>query len=144
MTYSTSWKVPRKKEKVSLQLLRFVILNDEHQLLGRIRTPGQWLEGFIELPTFTLESTSSVPKQYPALYDYVENFVDLQQPDFISRNQITKYRFTNLYFTLRVSQFKELLDQHHQLFTEYQFFDRAAPWTSLVKKHLAAVLSCAR
>lgn len=125
------------KKQIHTTLLRFIVhRKKENLLLGEEKKSGQWLQGYRELPTFSLSSEEGLDKQYLAVGDFIEDYLDLQQPLFQIKNTITKYKFENLIYHISEQKFLEILEKLSYSQDKYQFFKLDQKFSSLTHKIL--------
>ena len=79
------------KDKKKYTLARLIRVKNG-QLLGFKKKPGEWLEGYWELPTFIVDISEF--KHYP----YIDSSEILEDPLFSIKSTITTHSFTNLVF----------------------------------------------
>ena len=127
-------KVPiykKKSSKPKIQLIRFIVPSGSFQYLGLPKSTGQWIQGFIELPTFSLSTQERrVVEEYPLIGDYIEEFIDLENPLQSFTNTITKYRFLNSIYLLSESKFLALLRKSN-IENIYRPCSREETWSGL-------------
>lgn len=102
--YAQKEKLILKKKMHSLSLLRIVVKKG-NEILVYQKTPGEWLEGQLELPTFIIESSDPVLIQYPELPEKMT--LDLESFKSFSTS-ITKYKIVNYLWEITEKEFKKV------------------------------------
>ncbi len=112
------------KDKKKYKLARLIKLKNGH-LLGFKKKPGQWLEGYWELPTFIIDITDF--KHYP----YIDSSEILSEPLLAIKSTITDHSFTNFIFMADHLD-ERILDLLEQDYAYHPIHD--GHWSSLCEK----------
>lgn len=124
----------QRQKRPVLELVRLYVPHQDH-ILGREKNPGEWLSGYLELPTFILQGESN---QYPRLNPASSQRLP-SAPCWTSVSQITKYRVINHAYTLSLEEARELLGQEESC---YDFYESSHPmWATSSHKIVNYFLS---
>lgn len=123
---STGIKVAPKPRQAreTLTLIRLYCVNNG-EILGTVKEPGQWLSGYLELPTLLLEGACD---QYPKIQ---ELHLLPQKPCWRFVSQITKYRLVNLVYHVSEQQARMILGEYESY---CEFFQPSALWATAAHK----------
>lgn len=94
----------KKKEKkmYELKLLRLIV-TDKKNVIGYQKNDQEWLNGQVEIPTFTLYSEDRKLTQYPEIT--FENY----EEELSIKTAITKYKIINYIVELTKKEFNQLM-----------------------------------
>lgn len=134
----------RRSSRPKIELIRLVVSSEEHpkHYLGTLKKAGQWIEGFIELPTFILcNQDGRLEQEYPNIGDYIEEYVDLKKPLKCFSSAITKYQFSNSVHRISENDFISLLRKSN-ISEPYDPYGAKDSWSSLSQKILPELTGC--
>ena len=109
--------VEKKTEKHELELLR-VIVSKKQEVLGYVKDENEWLQGQIELPTFTLSSSDKTFSQYPSSPINITRKKLLDNVQI--KSSITKYKISNYIVEYSLEEFKDLFSNVEK----YKFYKK--------------------
>lgn len=103
-----------KKNLFDLSLLR-VLVEKKGKIYGVRRNKKEWLEGQIEVPTFTLHTNNENFNQYPSLNKKVK----IKEFDMY-RTSITKYKINNYIFLTTEKELRKISGKSFKLYKTYE------------------------
>ena len=83
---------PKRAPKTDVFLARFLVKNSQGEYLGVHKQSGEWLAGYLELPTMLIQQEPSIAQQYPLCKKDIDV---LGSPLKIVKSTITRYRLHN-------------------------------------------------
>lgn len=114
-----------RQSRPTLTLLRLYCYEPNYGVLGAQKSPGKWLEGYVELPTLLIDGET---EQYQPLSDTA---LIPAKEDWRFVSQITKYRLVNLVYCVSLAQAREILGEEESF---YDFYGENALWATAAHK----------